>query len=213
MKMIYIFRMFIMASFIMSVKTLDAMEPEMFRIEFMNCKKIQIGKEWLRTKETFMSDKVIQWENGRQYMRVRSLRDPNMVFGITYEGFKEMKVKTLYEFLVKTKSTSTRGKLFSRHYSQVRHYLVDTLLFQAYDEPQSDIVTEAVWLRPDGREKVTRLQRTTDNTFYIVNRNILDQGTIPDSLLLDIRERSSNDDWINRIYRQIPIICLPTTVK
>ena len=213
MKKNIILRLRILLVFMMTSLTLCAEEPVVFCIEFLNCKRIQIGNEWLKTHETFLSNKIIHWKNGRQYMRVRSLNNPKKVYGVTMEGFKEAKVQTLHDFLVKTNSTSSRGDMTSKHYSKVRHYLVDTLLFQAFDKLQSDVLIEAVWKKEDGTEQVTRLQRTSDNAFYIVTRDILGQGTYTDSILLDIRERPANNDWTNRVYRNIPIRCLPLVIK
>ena len=185
---------------------------ELFRIEFMNCKRIQVGEKWLRRNDTFEDPKTIHWTNAKQYMRVRSLKTQKE-FGLSMEVFAEAKVQNLRDYLMKTNSASTRGVARKLHYSQVRHYLVDSLHFQAFDAPQPDVVTEAVWQRPDGSEQVTTLERTEDNAFYVVKRDILGRGTPPDSLRLDIQERSTKENWTNRIYRQIPIRCLPQKVK
>lgn len=197
---------------VLGTVNLCAAEAEQYYIEHMNCKQILVGDRWCRKHDVFTCNQTIHWTKGTQYMRVRSLVSQK-VYHLTMAGFQEQRARTLQEFLVNTSSASTRGMGQQRHYSRVRHYLVDTLCFQAFDEPQSGVLTEAVWLRSDGQEVITPLRRTPDGTHYVVTRSILGRGTPPDSLQLDIRERSTQEDWVNRVYRHIPVICLPKKVK
>ena len=206
MKRGYVILILVMLMFV--INKLQAGEPEKYRIEFMNCKRILVGDKWLKQFDTFDSSMKIHWKNGRQYLRVRCLKNQKE-YGLNMDSFIEAKVQTLSDFLIKSNSVSTRGYSSSQHYSQVRHYLVDSLHFQAFDEPQSDVVTEAIWQHPDGKKYVTPVQRTSDDAFYIITRETLGFSNPPDSLFLDIQERSTKDNWTNRIYRKIPIRCLP----
>ena len=212
MKREYMIPILTLLMLLLTVVDLKAGNPEKYRIEFMNCKRILVGDKWLRVNDIFEDPMTIHWQNGKQFMRVRSLQTQKE-YSLNKEMFVEAKVQNLHDFLFKSKSPSTRGYSFVLHYSQINHYLVDTLHFQAFDEPQPDVVTEAVWKKDDGSEQVTKLKRTTDNAFYIVTRKILGTGKAPDSLRLDIRERSIKENWTNRIYRQIPIRCLPLSIK
>ena len=195
-----------------AVVKLQAGEPEKYRIEFMNCKRILVGNKWLKNNDTFEDPMTIHWKNGKQYLRVRSLKTQKE-YGLNMDAFIEAKVQNLRDFLIKTNSVSTRGRSRFQHYSQVVHYLVDSLQFQAFEEPQPDVVTEAIWQQRNGSKHVTPIQRTPDNKFYIITRDVLGAETPPDSLLLDIQERSIKENWRNRVYRQIPIRCLPIEVE
>ena len=206
------FHLLALFSFLLTATSLQAEEPDLYRIEFMNCKRIQVGEKWFRIHDVFDGKDTVRWKNGRQFMRVRNVKTQKE-YALTLDGFEAAKVQTLHDFLIKTNSVSTRGFVGTRHYSQVVHYLVDSLHFQAFDDPQPDVVTEVVWKRLNGREQVTRIQRTSDNSYYIVTRAILGRGTPPDSLLLDIRERSIKEGWVNRVYHQIPVRCLPPKMK
>lgn len=79
-----------------------------FKILFVNTGTIRIGDKDLSAGDVFSQSETIQWSDAKQAMKVLSLSDKKQfIFAAT--DFKERKMKSAKEYLVKTNRLSTRG--------------------------------------------------------------------------------------------------------
>ena len=93
------------------------------------------------------------------------------------------------------------------HYSEVDHYLTDTLQFSASTIFEPNIRCEAVWTK--GKKKIiTPINRTKDGKYYIITTDIY-KDKKPCDIKLSIREIDDDLNWVNMVYQNIPIIYIP----
>lgn len=182
-------------------------QSDRYRIEFLNCQAIKIGNVMKRVGDEFNGNQRIYWTNSRQFMKVRHVKTLRE-YKLTCHGFKKYdNPKSLSDFLVQERSLGSRGNASSTHYTQQDHYLIDTLLFEAYNGTDPKMITEAVWMSGK-QEIVTPIIRTPDDKFYIVSTAVFGIKKAQD-IKLTIRERSNDNSWINNVYQNIPIIHIP----
>lgn len=181
-----------------------------YRIVTLNTYSIKIGNRMLHEQDVFSDTEEIHWKDLRQMMEVQNVDNPSEKHTLTKHGFMEYKkegVKTLSGF-IKIQSLGTRdlnsGK---KHYSEIYHYLVDTLMFPTTTREDASIRCEAVWVKGKN-QMVTPLKRSPDGKFYIISLDIF-KGTKPCDINLDIREVNDQINWINNVYKCIPIVYIP----
>lgn len=185
--------------------------PEFYRILNLNTPTIRIGNNILKENDIFKDNEIIHWSDLRQNMDIEKVSNPSVKLSLNKHGFikyKEQGVTSLFDF-IKIKKLGTRD--FNKdqpHYSQIDHYLTDTLMFPTTSPNDSSLRTEAFWFK-GGKEIVTQINRTTDGKFYIVTPDIY-KGKKPRDLKLNIREIDENLKWENVVYRNIPIIFIPS---
>ena len=79
-----------------------------FKILFVNTGTIRIGDKDLAAGDVFSQSETIHWADAKQAMKVLSLSDKKQfIFAAT--DFKERKMKSAKEYLVKSNRLSTRG--------------------------------------------------------------------------------------------------------
>ena len=81
---------------------------EDFKILFLNTESIKIGKTVRTTGDTFNDSEKIFWKDGKQAMKVISL-DTQKQYVLVSEDFKQRKLKSVKDFIVKNYRLSTRG--------------------------------------------------------------------------------------------------------
>ena len=180
-------------------------------IDLVNCSSIKIGKQVLYEEDKFNYGEPVYWKSADEAMRLKSNTGEIRMFA--QDGFVKYKVKSLKEFLAKENSLAGRGAIKGTvHYRNRDYYLVDSLHFKANDDMDSTLIVEAIWSYADGQQKVTRIQRTEDSKYYVVTPEIF--GNHPQHrILLSIRERDEDYDYIDNVYRDIPIIYIPRKYK
>lgn len=112
-----------------------------FKILFVNTGTIRIGDKDLSAGDIFSQSETIHWSDAKQAMKVMSVSDKKQfIFAAT--DFKDRKMKSAKEYLVKTNRLSTRGsKSLS---SAVRKmddpiYAIDTTMVAIdYDPKESE---------------------------------------------------------------------------
>ncbi len=181
-----------------------------YRILFLNTNSIRIGNKVLHEQDVFSDTEEIHWKDLRQMMEVQNVSNPSEKHTLTKHGFIECKkdgVKSLLDF-IKVQSLGTRntegGK---KHYSEIYHYLVDTLMFPTTTREDSSIRCEAAWIKGK-KEIVTPVKRSPDGRFYIISLDIY-KGKKPCDINLDIREVNEQIKWVNNVYKGIPIVYIP----
>lgn len=180
-------------------------------IDLVNCSSIKIGKRVLYEEDKFNFGEPVYWKSADEAMRLKSNAGEIRMFA--QEGFIKYKAKSLKDFLAKEKGLAGRGVFNGTvHYRDRDYYLVDSLHFKARNSQDSTLIAEAVWSHKDGQQMVTRIQRTEDGKYYVITPEIL--GNHPQhSILLSIRERDEDYDYIDNVYRDIPIIFIPRKDK
>ena len=180
-------------------------------IDLVNCSSIKIGKRVLYEEDIFNFGEPVYWKSADEAMRLMSNAGEIRMFA--QEGFIKYKVKSLKDFLAKEKGLAGRGVFNGTvNYRDRDYYLVDSLHFKARNNLDSTLIAEAVWSLKDGQQMVTRIQRTEDGKYYVITPEIF--GDHPQhSTLLSIRERDEDYDYIDNVYRDIPIIFIPRKDK
>ena len=79
-----------------------------FKILFVNTGTVKIGGKELSAGDVFNQTDNIQWSNDKQAIKALSLSD-NKQYIFVSEDFKERKLKSAKDYLVKTNRLSTRG--------------------------------------------------------------------------------------------------------
>ena len=94
-----------------------------FEILFVNTGTVKIGRKELSAGDVFNQSDNIQWSDEKQAIKALSLSD-NKQYIFVSEDFKEHKLKSAKDYLVKTNRLSTRG---SGSLSSVGRKLSDTI--------------------------------------------------------------------------------------
>lgn len=204
-------RFFFLFILLMCSVPTSAKEPELYKITFLNTKRIKIGDYTLHCGDVFSDNQTIFWTDARQMMRVVKANVKNSPeVTITKHGFRKYEskgVKSLIDYLMQEHFLGTRdvGRQML-HYSEYDHYLADTLLFPVRNANPA-LRVEAVWLHK-GKEVVTPVKMTEDKQFYIISVDVYGKKK-PRDIKLGIRVVNDELEWINQEYRDIPIIYIP----
>ncbi|MBR3079384.1 MAG: hypothetical protein IKH01_06160 [Prevotella sp.] len=175
-------------------------------LELINCNSIKIGKRVLKEQSVFDDRDTIYWKSSSEAMRVIDSFGVKRVYA--EKGFVKYKVASLAAFLTKEKGLAGRGRSQGPvHYRNRDYYLVDSLHFKANTEQDTTLVTEAMW-SSDDKQVITRIQRTEDGKFYVITPEIFGDQT-PRDILLNIRERDEDYEYIDNVYKAIPVIYIP----
>ena len=94
--------------FILALLASVSMRAEDFKILFLNTENIKIGKTVRTVGDTFSDGEIIFWKDGKQAMKVISLESKKQ-YVLVSEDFKQKKVKSTKDFIVKNNRLSTRG--------------------------------------------------------------------------------------------------------
>lgn len=97
-------RLLLILTFFASV----SLYAEDFKILFVNSESIKIGKAVCKAGDTFSDTEKIFWKDGKQAMKVISL-DTKKQYVLVSEDFKNRKMKTAKDFILKNHRLSTRG--------------------------------------------------------------------------------------------------------
>ena len=81
---------------------------ENFKILFLNTENIRIGTGTYKEGDIFNDGEKIYWKHAKQAMKVVSL-ESNRQYVMVSEDFKQRKLKSAKDFLVKNNRLSTRG--------------------------------------------------------------------------------------------------------
>lgn len=193
-------------------------KDKLYIITFLNTKTIQIGDRQLRKGDTFYSGQTIHWKkDNRHTMRVRVIGKDGKPHGeeitCNREGFCKYKQKgllSLFDYLTQERSLGTRGKQERKdHYSYKTHYLIDTLMLPT-KATSVVLPAEAIWKHHD-KEIITPISRSHDGRFYVISLDIY-ANCKPRDIKLSIRERDAEIEWINFVYRDIPIMFIPSSL-
>lgn len=185
--------------------------PVAYRILHVNTPTIRIGHKILRKGDIFYDSDTIFWiKDNRHKMDVETVKAPHKKYILTHHEFKKYEkegVKTIFDF-IKIQHLGTRGvNARKEHYSEVDHYLTDTLQFSASTIFEPNIRCEAVWTK--GKKKIiTPINRTKDGKYYIITTDIY-KDKKPCDIKLSIREIDDDLNWVNMVYQNIPIIYIP----
>ena len=175
-------------------------------IELFNCSSIKIGNRILKENSVFDGGETIYWKSSAEAMRVEDGSGVKRVY--SKKGFEKYKATSLINFLTKEKGLAGRSlKGNNFHYRNRVFCLADSLHFRVKQEPDSILIAEAVW-NADNKQVVTKIQRTKDNLFYIITPEIFGDQ-MPRDILLNIRERDEDYQYIDNVYRGIQIIYIP----
>lgn len=205
------FRIVFLFILLMNTVHTSAKEPELYKITFLNTKSIKIGDRILHRGDVFSDNQTIYWTDARQMMRVVKA---NVKYSpeetITKYGFRKYEskgVQSLLDYLTQEHFLGTRDIVKqTRHYSEYDHYLADTLLFPVRNANPA-LRVEAVWLHK-GKEIVTPIKMTEDKRFYIISLEVYGKKK-PRDIKLGIREVNDELEWMNQVYRDIPIVYIP----
>lgn len=127
-------KLLVILALIASVTT----RAEDFKILFLNTESIKIGKTVRKVGDTFNDGEKIFWKDGKQAMKVISL-DTKKQYVLVSEDFKQRKLKSAKDFIVKSNRLSTRGiGSLSAVQAQVgdKIYWVDPILIAIDYEPE-----------------------------------------------------------------------------
>lgn len=97
-------RILLFALLIVSV----SLRAEDFKILFINTESIKIGKNTCVAGDVFSDGDKIFWKGGKQAMKVISLETKKQ-YVLVSEDFKQRKLKSAKDFIVKNNRLSTRG--------------------------------------------------------------------------------------------------------
>lgn len=128
-----------------------SVRAEDFKILFLNTESIKIGKTVRTVGDTFSDDEKILWKDGKQAMKVLSL-DTKKQYVLVSEDFKQRKMKSARDFIIKNNRLSTRGLgSLSTVCEQIGNkiYWIDPVLI-AIDYEAED--GEFFFLRIDGKD-------------------------------------------------------------
>ena len=85
-----------------------SLHAEDFKILFINTESIKIGKNTCVAGDVFSDADKIFWKDGKQAMKVLSLETKKQ-YVLVSEEFKQKKLKSAKDFIVKNNRLSTRG--------------------------------------------------------------------------------------------------------
>ena len=85
-----------------------SLQAEDFKILFVNTESIKIGKNTCVAGDVFSDAEKIFWKDGKQAMKVISLKTKKQ-YVLVSEDFKQRKLKSAKDFIVKNNRLSTRG--------------------------------------------------------------------------------------------------------
>lgn len=85
-----------------------SLRAEDFKILFINTESIKIGKNTCFVGDVFGDGDKIFWKDGKQAMKVLSLETKKQ-YVLVSEDFKQRKMKSVKDFIVKSNRLSTRG--------------------------------------------------------------------------------------------------------
>lgn len=85
-----------------------SLQAEDFKILFINTGSIKIGKNTCVAGDVFSDAERIFWKDGKQAMKVLSLESKKQ-YVLVSEDFKQRKLKSAKDFIVKNNRLSTRG--------------------------------------------------------------------------------------------------------
>lgn len=128
-----------------------SLQAEDFKILFINTESIKIGKTRRVAGDVFSDGEKIHWKDGKQAMKVMSL-DTKKQYVLVSEDFKQRKMKSAKDFIVKNNRLSTRGLgSLSSVASQVGNlvYCLNPTLITIDYEPEEG---EYFFLRFEGNE-------------------------------------------------------------
>ncbi len=94
--------------FLLSLVISASLYAEDFKILFLNTESIKIGSTTYTVGDVFSDTEKIHWKNGKQAMKVLSL-ETNKQYVLVSEDFKQRKLKSAKDYLVKNNRLSTRG--------------------------------------------------------------------------------------------------------
>lgn len=196
-------------------------KTEKYLIVFMNCQSIIFGNQKMRQGNIVSEDMVIKWTNSRQRIIVKNTSsheeykiDSYCVGNKNAKSLKDIIEKNLYSskednrVLIRDEHLGKRGASSSSHYSNYDYLLMDSLHFETFSSPNSNIRAEAVWNTKKGTPIVTPVSRTPNGKFYIITPSIF-KGEKPQDVKLTIREVNDEQNWTNRVYKDISIIFIP----
>lgn len=81
---------------------------EDFKILFLNTESIRIGPSQKKVGDVFTDGEKIYWKDGKQAMKVLSLESKKQYVFVS-EDFKQRKMKSAKDYVVKSHRLSTRG--------------------------------------------------------------------------------------------------------
>lgn len=81
---------------------------EDFKILFLNTESIKIGLSQKKVGDVFTDGEKIYWKDGKQAMKVLSLESKKQYVFVS-EDFKQRKMKSAKDYVVKSNRLSTRG--------------------------------------------------------------------------------------------------------
>lgn len=81
---------------------------EDFKILFLNTESIKIGLSQKKVGDVFTDGEKIYWKDGKQAMKVLSLESKKQ-YVLVSEDFKQRKMKSAKDYVVKSNRLSTRG--------------------------------------------------------------------------------------------------------
>lgn len=196
-------------------------KTEKYLIVFMNCQSIKFGNHKMKQGNIVSEDLEIKWTSSRQRLIVKNTStqeeykiDSYCVGDKNAKSLKDIIEKNLYSskkdnrVLIRDEHLGKRGSSPSSHYSNYDYLLMDSLHFQAFGHTNSNMRAEAVWNNQKGTPIVTPVNRTSDGKFYIITPAIF-KGEKPQDVKLTIREVNDEQNWTNRVYKDISIIYIP----
>ena len=98
-------RRFLLLSLLLASFSLRA---EDFKILFLNAENIKIGNTIRKVGDSFSDGDKIFWKDGKQAMKVISLETKKQ-YVLVSEDFKQKKIKSAKDFIIKSNRMSTRG--------------------------------------------------------------------------------------------------------
>ena len=137
--------------FILALLASVSMRAEDFKILFLNTENIKIGKTVRTVGDKFSDGEKIFWKDGKQAMKVMSL-DTKKQYVLVSEDFKQRKMKSARDFIIKNNRLSTRGiGSLSMVCAQIgdKIYWIDPVLIAIEYEPEEG---EYFFLRLDGKD-------------------------------------------------------------
>lgn len=169
-----------------------------------NCKYVVINDKKMAEGDRFKDNMIFKW-GPRQFIRVKEI-GKNVELPLTEYGFTKYKAKTLGEYLTNEKT------LYERSFNGQRDrefYLADSIHIQVENDPDPSFdIIEAICHFDNGKTHTSKIQKTTDNKYYIITPAVLG-GRTADEISLDIIERSSTKDWKKAVYSGLKIIYFP----
>lgn len=166
-----------------------------FRIIYLNTPQIKIGAQYLTEGDTFDSRDPIYWSSVRQAMKV--LTDRNEVRVLSKKLLEKLKAKTLADYLLSIKNTSSRGRLVDfpvtvedhRAILQGSFVLLDTLTFNA-----GWLTDETSYFQAQiNRDPRTAFRIPAAGNTLVITRDLLPADTAELTLTVTYIEEQYND--------------------